>query len=240
MNSVYSCDLYLSTTEPIYNATLLIPLPSAPDFDSGDYRTFLNISEVTFTNFDTNNISAKIEIQSNYPVLNLSAEKITPVYKSHIEPIAIFPGQNESELPSVPAIIYSESYSTKTPELVQMEIHRYYLKNDDLEINTKQPFDTEPLFRPYRFLSMTEIEEFTIKKSNAYSKSQIEVPIYLSYEADYDNTLSISCYLRGSNEWHVLGWQWNLYEEMFENDFKGSKNGTYLMEGFLTAGDGIY
>ncbi|MDD3978029.1 MAG: hypothetical protein PHI15_07750 [Methanomicrobium sp.] len=149
MNSVYSCDLYLSTTEPIYNATLLIPLPSlliplpslliplpslliplpsAPDFDSGDYRTFLNISEVTFTNFDTNNISAKIEIQSNYPMLNLSAEKITPVYKSHIEPIAIFPGQNESELPSVPAIIYSESYSTKTPELVQMEIHRYYLK----------------------------------------------------------------------------------------------------------------
>ena len=87
---------------------------------------------------------------------------------------------------------------------------------------------------------MTEIEEFTIKKSNAYSKSQIEVPIYLSYEADYDNTLSISCYLRGSNEWHVLGWQWNLDEEMVENDFKGSKNGTYLMEGFLTAGDGIY
>ena len=128
VNSVYSCDLYLSTTEPIYNATLLIPLPSAPDFDSGDYRTFLNISEVTFTNFDTNNISAKIEIQNNYPVLNISAEKITPVYKSHIEPIAIFPGQNESELPSVPAIIYSESYSTKTPELVQMEIHRYYLK----------------------------------------------------------------------------------------------------------------
>ncbi|MDD4127957.1 MAG: hypothetical protein PHV39_09805 [Methanomicrobium sp.] len=240
VNSVYSCDLYLSVSEPIYNATLLIPLPSAPDSNSDNYKTFLNISEVTFTNFDKDNISARIDFQNSYPVLNISAEKITPIYKSRIEPVAILPGQDESELPGIPAIIYSESYSAKTPELVQREIHRYYIKNDDLKINTKQPYDKEPMFRPYSFLNMTENEKFNIKESNDYAKSQIEVPIYLSYEAESDNTLTISCELRGSNEWHVLGWQWNLYEERIENEFKGSKNGVYLLEGVLTAGDGVY
>jgi hypothetical protein len=245
--AVYSIDIYLSTSKPIYNATLLIPLPSASDLDSGEYKTFLNLSESAFRNPDPENISAQIEIQNSFPVLNISSERISPIYKNRILPIEILPGQNESELPPVPETIYSESFSKDTPILVPVDIHRYYMKTDGIEINTKKPFEAEPLLRPYAILNSTgKDNSFTSRDffsgiiSDEYSKSQIEVPIYLSYETNSDNTLSISCTLRGANEWWKGGWSGNSYEESVVNEFTGPKYGTYMLEGELTAGKGVY
>lgn len=246
MMADYSYDLSISTSKPLYNATLLVPLPCGCDPDSGEYHTFINLSEVSSKYFDMENTSMRIESNEGYIFLNISAKMILPLYKNHIDPIPIYPGQNESELPPTPATVYSHSYSPDTPEPVGMEIHRYYLKEDG-EIDTKQPFEKEMLMRPYTILNMTGKDDgffskdyFRGKISDEYSESLIEVPVFLSYETEQDNVLGISCSLRGANEWWVGGWQWNSYEQRTGNEFKGSKNGRYLLEGTLVAGEGIY
>lgn len=245
--AVYSVDIDISTSKPVYNATLLIPLPSAPDFDSGGYITFLNLSEAVFINPDQENVSAQIEIQNSFPVLNISSKRTSMIYKNRIVPEEILPGQNESELSPLPETIYSDRYSNETPIISPIEIHMYYMKTNGIEINTKKPFETEPLLRPYNILNVTGKDNsffskdyFKGKISDEYSESQIEVPVYLSYETDTDNILSISCTLRGSNEWWKGGWTGNSYEESAGNKFKGIKCGTYTLEGVLTAGKGAY
>lgn len=246
MKAVYSYDLSISTSKPIYNATLLIPLPCGYDNESGEYNTIFNLSETSFHNFEKDNVSLQIEALNGYMVLNITSNTIFPLYKNHIEPIPIYPGQNESELPPTPTTIYSHSYSPETPESVSMELHAYIIKKDG-EIDTKHPFEKEQLMRPFSVLNMTGKDDgffskdsFKGKISDDYSESCIEVPVYLSYESDPDNTLGISCSLRGANEWWVFGWQWNEYEQRIGNSFTGSRKGTYVLEGFLVAGKGVY
>ncbi|MCC7556619.1 MAG: hypothetical protein KO254_11025, partial [Methanoculleus marisnigri] len=86
--------------------------------------TPVNLSRASLSNFDRDNISVRIEDVGGVPMLNISAERIDPVYKNRIEPIAIMPGQNESELPE-PTHIYSNKYSEDTPVLVEMELHMF-------------------------------------------------------------------------------------------------------------------
>lgn len=237
MRAGYSYDLTLSTSKPVYNATLLLPLPCGYDDESGEYNTFLSLSEVSFHNFDTDNISVQVDVQNGYRVLNISSKTILPLYKNHIMPIAILPGQNRSELPPAPATVYSHSYSPETPVSVPMEIHLYYLETDS-EINTKQPFEKEQLMRPFTVLNRAGKDEGFF--SNDYSESQIEVPVYLSYKTDPDNILDISSSVRGANEWWSFGWSGNSYRQRIGSSFEGSCNGTYILEGVLTAGEGAY
>ncbi|MBN1431722.1 MAG: hypothetical protein JW931_03015 [Methanomicrobiaceae archaeon] len=241
--SDYSYDLYLSTSKPVHNATLLLPLPCRYDKDTGDYYTFISLPEISTRHFDMENTSTQIELKDGYIVLNISAESILPLYKNHIDPVPIYPGQNESELPPTPTTVYSNVYSAETPGIVRMEMHRYYLKEDG-EINTKQPFEEEMLMRPFFITDMTgnedSVAEYTGRTGDTYSESPVEVPVCLSYDTDSDTNFSISCSLRGANEWHVLGWQWNSYEQIIGKEFTGPHNGTYMLEGKIIACDGIY
>jgi hypothetical protein len=246
MMADYSYELSLSTSKPLYNATLLIPLPCRYETESGEYDTFINLSDVSCKYFDQPDISMQIESWNGYTVLNISSKSILPLYKNHIDPIPIYPGQNESELPPTPATVYSNNYSSGTQEQVSMEIHRY-IKKDSGEIDTKQPFDNEELMRPFTILNMTGKDDgffskdyFSGKISDEYSKSQIEVPVFLSYETDRDNILDISSSVRGANEWWCFGWSGNSYEQRIGNSFGGSRNGTYMLEGYLVAGEGVY
>ncbi len=241
--SVYMYDLTLSTTGPIDNVVLLIPVPSYYNPDSGQNETVLNMSRISFTNFERSwDIAAKIEQVNGIPMLNISADRIDPLYKNYIEPIAIMPGQNESELPQ-PTHIYSNRYSEETPVLIAMEFHLY--ENDaGHEINTRMPFGNEPLFMPYRIL-----ENISDANGGMYgdyylvegaSGSFVEVPFILSYTSDDANVLSISSEFQGINQWWVLGWQWNSYAERISHEFTGESNGTYWVKGLLVTGEGVY
>lgn len=246
MRADYSYDLSISTSKPLYNTTLLIPIPCGYDNKSGEFYTFLNLSEISHHNFDTANISMQIDDREGYRFLNISAQSMLPLYKNHIDPIPIYPGQNESELPPTPATVYSSSYSPETPDLLGMGIHAYFMTKDD-EIDTKNPFEKEQLMRPFTVLNSSGKDNgffskdyFSGKISDQYSESVIEVPVYLSYETETDTNVAISCTLRGANEWWSGGWQWNEYEQRIGNEFKGPKNGSYILEGDLVTGKGVY
>ncbi|MDK2891488.1 MAG: hypothetical protein PWR21_2120 [Methanoculleus sp.] len=238
--STYHYELTISTSGPIEDAILLIPLPSRYDPDTGTNVTPVDLSRASFSNFDSD-ISVRIEHVDGVPMLNISADRIDPVYKNRIEPIPIMPGQNESELPE-PTHVYSDRYSEETPVLVDMELYMLD-SNPDREINTRTPVGAEPLLAPYRIVgnlsgSGGPVDDYYVSPGS--SGYVVEVPFILSFDADDDNVLSISSEFLGRNEWWVLGWQSNSYHERLRHEFKGACNGTYPVKGILVTGEGVY
>ena len=241
--SVYIYELKFSTSEAIEDVVLLIPVPSYYNPDSGQNETVINMSRVSFNNVDrSEGISAKIEQVDGIPMLNISADRIDPIYKNHIEPIAIIPGQNESELPQ-PTHIYSNRYSEETPLLIAMELHMY--DNDaGHEIDTRMPIGNEPLFMPYQILENISSPDGGMYEDYCLSGgtvgSFIEVPFILSYDADDANVLTVSTEFQGINQWWIGGWQSNSYQERITHEFMGEADGTYWVKGILVTGDGVY
>jgi hypothetical protein len=237
--SSYRYELKVSTSGPIEDAVLLLPLPSRYNPDSGTNVTPVNLSRASLSNFDRDNISVRIEDVGGVPMLNISAERIDPVYKNRIEPIAIMPGQNESELPE-PTHIYSNKYSEDTPVLVEMELYMFDT-DPGHEIETRTPIGTEPLFAPYRILgNISGSDDDYLYLSPGSSGYAVEVPFILSFDAADDNVLTITSEFHGRNEWWVLGWQYNLYFERLRHEFTGPCNGTYPVRGILVVGEGVY
>lgn len=241
--SVYFYELKISTSKPIEDVTLLMSVPSYYNQDSGQNETVVNMSRVSFKNVDrAGNISVKIEQVNGIPMLNISADRIDPVYKNRIEPVAILPGQNESELPQ-PTHLYSDRYSEDTPVLIPMEL---FMHDNDVghEIDTRMPIGKEPLFMPYRIP-----DNFSGAEGGAYEGSRlgygasvsfIEVPFILSYSTADDNILTISTEFQGRNEWWVGGWRSNSYHERITHEFPGECPGTYWVKGVLETGEGVY
>ena len=241
--SVYMYELKISTSGPIEDVVLLIPVPSYYNPDSKQHETVINMSRVSFNNVDrSGDITAKIEYVDGIPMLNISADRIDPIYKNRIEPIAIMPGQNESELPQ-PTHIYSDSYSEETPLLIAMELHMHDNEVEH-EIDTRMPRGKEPLFMPYRISENFSgadggmYEDYYL--SEGASGSFIEVPFILSYTADDANVLTVSTEFQGTNQWWIGGWQSNSYRERITHAFMGEADGTYWVKGVLTTGDGMY
>jgi len=239
---MYLYDLTLSTSGPIEDVVLLIPVPCFYNSDSGNNETIINISHLSFSNIDQDNISITIETVNGVPMLNISAESITPLYKNRIEPIMIMPGENVSELPQ-PTHIYSDSYSEETPVLVRMEIHLFD-NNPGHEIDTRMPIGKEPLLMPYGFLRNLSSTEDGFYEGYYLSRGTtgylVKVPFILTYHSDDENVLSISSEFQGINQWFILGWQSNSYHERISHEFTGEGNGTYLVTGLLATGDGVY
>ncbi|MCM2466883.1 hypothetical protein [Methanoculleus oceani] len=238
--STYHYELTISTTGPIEDAVLLIPLPSRYDPETGTNVTPVDLSRASFSNFDSD-ISVRIENVDGVPMLNISADRIDPIYKSRIEPIPIMPGQNESELPK-PTHIYSDRYSEETPVLVEMEL--YMLDTSPgREIDTRTPIGAEPLFAPYRIAgnltgSGGPADDYYVSPgSTGYV---VEVPFILSFDAGDENVLTISSRFQGANQWWILGWQSNSYNERLRHEFTGPCNGTYPVRGILVTGEGVY
>jgi hypothetical protein len=239
--SSYSYELRISTSGPIEDAVLLIPVPSCYNPDSGTNVTPINMSRVSFSNFDRDNISARIEYVDAIPMLNISADRIDPIYKNRIEPIPIMPGQNESNLPK-PTHVYSDRYSEETPMLVEMELHMRD-NNPGHEINTRTPIGAEPQFMPYRIVGNLTgsgglVEDYYVSPGSF--SYVVEVPFILSFDADDDNVLTISSRFQGANQWWILGWQSNSYNERLRHEFTGPCNGTYPVRGILVMGEGVY
>jgi len=239
LQSSYSFELKISTSGPIENAVLLFPLPSRYDPDSGRNVTPVNLSRVRFSNFDRSDISVRIEDVDGIPMLNVSADRLDPVYKNWIEPIAIMPGQNESELPE-PTHIYSDRYSEETPVLIDMELSMFDT-DPGHEIETRSPAGVEPLFMPYRIVdNVSGSDDGYYYPGPGASGSLIEVPVILSFDAADENVLTITSEFHGRNEWWVLGWRYNTYFERISHEFVGPCNGTYPVRGVLVTGKGVY
>ena len=239
--SSWSYDLQVSTSGPLDDAVLLIPIPSRYDPETGTNVTPLDLSRASFSHFDRDKISVTIEHVDGIPMLKISADRIDPVYKNRITPIPIAPGQNESELPK-PTQIYSNRYSEETPVLVEMELH-VPGTSPEHEIDTRTPIGTEPLLTPYRIvgnLSGSGGPTDGYYVSPGSSGYIIEVPFILSFDAADGNVLTISAEFLGVNQWWVLGWQSNSYHEMVRHEFTGSCNGTYPARGILVTGEGVY
>lgn len=240
--SQYHYELKISTSGPIEDAVLLIPLPSRYDPETGTNVTPINLSRASLRNFDRSGISVKIEDFDGVPMLNISADRIGPIYKNRITPIPIMPGQNESELPK-PTQIYSDRYSEETPVLVEMELYNMIGADPNHEIETRRPIGNEPLVMPYRVVSTLNASGGPIDGyyvSPGSSGYVVEVPFILSFDAEDENVLTISSDFLGTNQWWILGWQSNSYHERLRHEFTGPCNGTYPVRGVLVTGEGVY
>jgi len=241
-DSAYHYELTMSTTGSLENAIFLIPLPSYYNASTGRNEAVIDLSTVSFTNVDPESVSVRLEEVGGVQMLNISSERITPLYKNYIEPIGIMPGQNESELPK-PTHFYSDRYSEETPVLLPMEMHMYR-SGVDHEINTRSPIGNEPLFMPYTIVQALDNDAGIIVDDNYVPGGAtgyiIEVPVILSFDADEGNVLSITAEFQGMNEWWVLGWRSNSYRERITMKCTGPCSGTYAARGVLITGEGVY
>ncbi|NLB00141.1 MAG: hypothetical protein GX837_04140 [Methanomicrobiales archaeon] len=236
--STYHYELKISTSGPIENAVLLLPLPSRYDPGIGANVTPIDLSRVSLRNFDRDDIAVRIESVDGVPMLNISADRIDPLYTNRIMPIPIMPGQNESELPR-PTHIYSDRYSEETPVLVDMELR--VSSTGSSEIETRAPVGAEPLFAPYRIVgNLTDPTDGYHHASPGSSGYAVEVPLVLFYDAADENILMISADFEGRNEWWIMGWRFNSYRESVSHEFTGPCNGIYPAKGILVAGEGVY
>lgn len=235
--SSYTYELKISTSGPLRDAVLLIPIPSYSD--NGTNVTLIDLSRATFSDFNRSGISVRIEDVDGIPMLNISADRIDPVYKNRIEPIGIMPGENESELPE-PTHIYSDRFSAETPVLIEMEIHMLDT-GPGHTIDTRTPIGNEPLFAPYRIIGNVSVSDDEYYYLGPGSSGYIiEVPFILSFDAADGNVLTITSTFQGRNEWWVLGWQYNTYFERVHGEFTDACNGTYPARGVLVTGEGVY
>src|SRR5690554_5385802 len=74
--STYHYELTISTSGPIEDAVLLIPIPSRYDPETGTNVTPVDLSRASFRNFDRSEISMEIEHVDGVPMLNISADRI--------------------------------------------------------------------------------------------------------------------------------------------------------------------
>lgn len=241
VRSLYQYDLYLSTEQPLYNATLLIPAPVYYDETRGANVTVLNIPEMNFEEFEPGEIDITLEEIDGIPMLKIYAAEIRPIYKNHIEPIMILPGQDEEKLPE-PTSIYSDTYSAETPDLVDRSAH-LYMKADTL-IDTKDPLGKEPLFEPYIVMEQLESDTDTLYGeyyiASGTSGFLVEIPVFASYTTADNNTVVISSEFTGINQWWILGWQSNSYRERFTAELTGCQDGRQHYEAVIVTGDGVY
>jgi hypothetical protein len=243
VSSDYWYDLSLSTEQTLDNVTLLIPLPVYYDETAGANRTVMNITDTQLDWSDPGDIVVSSEEIDGIPMLKISAAEIRPIYRSHIEPIAILPGQDEDELPQ-PTHIYSDTYSQETPELVSRSMH-LQVRTDGL-IDTKDPIGKAPLLEPYTVLKEIGSGSGTGTLYGDYyipggtSAFLIGIPVYASYTTAGNNTLVVSAEFTGINQRWVLGWQSNSYSERFTATLAGSQDGWHQHEAILVAGDGVY
>ena len=241
-NSLYHYELTMSTTGPLENAVLLIPIPPYYNASTGRNETAVDLSTVSFNNIDPENVSVTLEEVGGVQMLNISSERITPLYTNDIEPIGIMPGQNESELPQ-PTHFYSDRYSEETPVLLSMGMYMYRSGIDHV-INTRAPIGNEPLFIPYTIVQTLDNDADIIVDGNYVPGGAtgyiIEVPVILSFDADEGNVLSITAEFQGINEWWVLGWRSNSYRERITMECTGPADGTSAARGVLITGEGMY
>jgi len=240
-HSVFMYELTLSTAQPMSNVSILIPVPGYYDQHAKANLTIVNTSDLHFTDFDTASISASIEKIRGVSMMQLSATEILPLYKNRIQPIMIMPGEEE-DLPPPPTHIYSHSYSEETPDNVPMTLHLY--KETDHVIDTKNPFDNEPLLMPVMIVEKLDpaaqpfYGEYHIGSvSDAYV---VEIPVYASYDTSDENIFRISARMTGMNQWWVLGWQSNSYSETLNAEITGNNDGWIMLEGLVLTGDGVY
>lgn len=108
-------------------------------------------------------------------------------------------------------------------------------------INTKNPFETEPLLSPKYNLTRSTYEFLPYPEGrtppNCYEYAS---RIYADYTASAKAKVSIYIAAERRNNWGVYGWSGNNYRDQIELTFTGEQHGGYIASGELVEGEGRY
>ncbi len=116
----------------------------------------------------------------------------------------------------------------------------------DHDINTKRPIGNEPLLSPMYNLTKITTHEFQSPPPWAPYCYDIddcykyESRIYTDYTISNDANVSISIQVKGRNEWWVIGWSANHYDEAIGITLTGDQHGWQVTPGRLIQGGGYY
>lgn len=107
----------------------------------------------------------------------------------------------------------------------------------DDQIETADPFGTEPLLAP-RY-DRTEVE-CAFGQSATHHCYEYDTRTYASYDAAANTSVYVATDLTGRNEWFSGGWTGNEYRQRSAVELRGPGTGWYLTRGELEVGDGRY
>ncbi|MDN5309228.1 MAG: hypothetical protein PWP14_622 [Methanolobus sp.] len=215
-HSSYDYDVTFTTDSALSNVTLYIPLPVVNNTSSvGQY-----IIEHDFNNDDPSWEYSLVDTEHGL-MLAMKTESLEPKFR----PLPIPVSEDDVTTQEAEPVV-SDEYSDGTPVLDS--IHFAAMVPADHVIDTRNPLANEMVLLPkYKLNSSQDVYNY-------------ESRVYAEYESSPDARVEISVSLTGYNEWWILGWQWNSYNEWMNILLSGPQEGWLPVNGMLVTGEGLY
>lgn len=106
-------------------------------------------------------------------------------------------------------------------------------------IDTKNPVENSPMFRPVQDRKTVECKDSAITASGGQCYAYL-TSLYANYRADPNAAVTISSSLTGRNTWKIFGPRENEYSTGIYVLMSGDQKGWITMSGYLEEGNGAY
>jgi len=213
----YRYSVILDPLGSIHNATIMVPVGVvngySPVADAIEHGAMSGVPDGWHLMLLTSNDSIYLKMTS-------------PEMKGRNNPVPVPIQVKEGvEIPIDDGIIYPMKLETTL--------------DSESEIDTRSPFGKEPLLEPK--YNLTGIHcGFPHPEDMQVSCSRYTIPLYCSYTAEDNATLSIEVLMEGENTWWLGGWTGNSYSDRVNINFKGPQDGWNTAEGSFIYGLGRY
>ncbi|MDD1660894.1 MAG: hypothetical protein LUQ49_00340 [Methanomicrobiales archaeon] len=219
----YWYSIVITTPAVLENCTFILPVPFTNN------RSILGEAMVRGEVYNLPpDWRLSLEQVNSTPMLKIIAPEIVPEY--HGYPIPIEWGSTPSLTPPPAATAWSE----ETPVLISLQVG--ISQRVPESIDTQNPINREPLLSyPELYVPNPCRGPFPAGKCYRY---MAPVFMHCSPTGIHNATLSIAS--GGSNQWWVLGWSGNSYDETIEVTPMEDQAGWVMGDGFLSTGVGRY
>lgn len=226
--STYEYTVGIDANTTIQNATIRVPLPQT------NGATAVNASVVAPDGTVDGAFGAAV-VETEYgPMLELTTDELrveTQYYR-----IVEEEGQGRRE-----AISRSE-YDPSNPNHQRVAFRTVSVSvsvNTEYPIETRAPLGTEPTF--YTDDAVTRnATECRLPNQGESVCFGYDAPVYLTYDAPANASVSGIATFSGDNEWFTGGWTGNEYTDRVQFAATGPQNGWITADGYIETGRGNY
>jgi hypothetical protein len=224
-SSTYVYEITLWTDATLREVTLVLPLP-----ETGNYSPIRDALEGENVSGKPETWNITVVDRNAVEMLQIHAAEIVPIYRP--PPVPTAEGESVMDVPESP-------YPLPSSDQIPVPFRITVTAKSDSPIDTRSPLGHEPLLYP-RFNS-TEVEcGFPHQTSDTTACFEYESVLYASYDSPANATVSVDISLTARNEWWMLGWTFNEYQDHIYTEIRSDPGQGQVIPGELVQGIGSY
>ncbi|WP_336001494.1 hypothetical protein [Halorientalis halophila] len=226
--SSYEYSVGIDSNATLQNATLRVPLPQV------DGATPINASVVAPNGSIEGNFAATVVETDHGRMLELVTDEL-PVRTRYYRVVESGDMGRREE-------ISESAYDPSNPDhqkVTQRTVGVSVSVAADYPLETQSPFGTEPTFYADDAVSRTP-SECSLPYRNESGCFAYDAPMYMSYDAPANASVSGIVTFGGYNEWFTGGWTGNEYTDRATFRATGPQDGWVTGDGYTETGRGNY